>query len=59
MDSKQNINKIIDFICEEGNIEYLTLNYFFHTFDFHKLLKNSKLKTLRLVSSFQWRIQNQ
>jgi hypothetical protein len=52
MDSKQNINKFIDFISEEGNIEILTLNYFFHTFDFHKLLKNSKLKKLRLVSSF-------
>jgi hypothetical protein len=52
MDSKQKINKFIDFISEEGNIEHLALNYFFHTFDFHKLLKNSKLKTLRLVSSF-------
>jgi hypothetical protein len=55
IDSKQNINKFIDFISEEGNIEYLTLNYFCQSrdsFDFHKLLKNSKLKTLRLVSSF-------
>jgi hypothetical protein len=55
MDSKQNINKLIDFISEEGNIEYLILNYFYQSkdsFDFHKLLKNSKLKTLILVSSF-------
>jgi hypothetical protein len=55
IDSKQNIHKFIDFISEEGNIEYLTLNNFSHvkdSFDFHNLLKNSKLIKLSLVSSF-------
>jgi hypothetical protein len=55
MDSNQKIHKFIDFISEDGNIEYLTLNYFCQSkgsFYFHKLLKNSKLKKLSLVSAF-------